>query len=284
MTNESVDRQRLASILRGLRIDADLSTTELARQLNWSQSKVSKTERGETLPRPEDVELWARHTRATAAVRAELAELADRTSTEAVEWKREMAPGRRRKQEEIQRLEANSSVTRVFAPSVVVGLAQTRTYAEAMFRLGREVAEVESLDEIVDARLSRQDTLDDQNKRFEFVMGEFALRRKLISAADMRIQVTRLIELSHRPNVDIGVITADATETAHQYHGFAIIGDPAYDAESIVLAETLTRALRIRSTEEINEYVEHFKALRAAAISGDALRSFLREVVEGLHD
>ena len=91
MTLESVDRQRLASILRTLRIDAALSTTELARRLSWSQSKVSKTERGETLPRPEDVELWARQTRATPQVRAELSELADRTSTEAVEWKRELA-------------------------------------------------------------------------------------------------------------------------------------------------------------------------------------------------
>jgi transcriptional regulator with XRE-family HTH domain len=283
MTNESVDRQRLASILRALRIDATLSTTELARQLNWSQSKVSKTERGETLPRPEDVELWARQTRATPQVRAELAELADRTSTEAVEWRRELAPGRRRKQEEIQRLEANASVTRVFAPSVVVGLAQTRQYAEAMFRLGREVAAVEPLGEIVTARLERQRTLDDQTQRFKFVMGEFALRRQLIPGADMREQVGRLIDLSHRPNVDIGVITVDAAETVHQYHGFAIIGDPLQDAESIVLAETLTRALRIRSTEEIVEYVEHFDALRAAAISGDQLRSFLREVIENLH-
>lgn len=283
MTNESVDRQRLASILRTLRVDADLSTTELARQLHWSQSKVSKTERGETLPRPEDVELWARQTRASAEIRAELAELADRTSTEAVEWKREMAPGRRRKQEEIQRLEANASVTRVFAPSVVVGLAQTRPYAEAMFQLGRTVATPESLDEIVDARLARQDTLNDPSKRFEFVMGEFALRRKLISAADMRDQVARLIELSRRPNIDIGVITVGAAETVHQYHGFAIIGDPLQDAESIVLAETLTRALRIRPTEEIVEYVEHFSAIRAAAISGDELRTFLQEVIVTSH-
>lgn len=279
MTQQAEDRQRLASILHALRVDAGLSTTELARQLGWSQSKVSKTERGETLPKPEDIELWAQRTRASSHVRADLGELADRTTTQAIEWKREMAPGRRRKQEEIQRLEASASVVRTFAPAVVVGLAQTRPYAEAMFRLdGAD----ESVDEIVDARLARQETLNDLNKHFEILMSEFALRRKLVSAEDMQEQVTRLIELSHRPNIDLAVVTFDATEMTHQIHGFAIIGDPQLDAECIVLAETVTRALRVRATEEIADYVEHFKTLRAAAISGDELRTFLQGVVVSL--
>ena len=49
----------MAEALRSLRVDAGLSTTQLARQLRWSQSKVSKTERGITLPPASDVEAWA---------------------------------------------------------------------------------------------------------------------------------------------------------------------------------------------------------------------------------
>ena len=95
----------------------------------------------------------------------------------------------RRRQDEIHRLEANASVIRVFARDVVVGFAQTRPYAEAMFHTRPHSGDDEPLDEIVDARLARQETLNDPSKRFEFVMDEIALRRRLISAADMRDQI-----------------------------------------------------------------------------------------------
>ncbi len=279
MTKQSEERQRLASTLRSLRIDAALSTTELARRLDWSQSKVSKTERGETLPPPEDVDRWAQLTKASREIRDELAWLAAITTSDAVEWKRAMAPGARRWQQEIHRLETNASVVRVFSPDVVVGLAQIAPYAEMMFRMG---GDDEPLDEIVKARLDRQETLNNLDRRFEFVMDETALRRRIVSAVDMRLQIERLIDLSTRPNIDVGVITLDTTRVTHQYLGFAVIGDPTLDAESIVIAETPTRGLRIRATEELHAYVEHFNDLRATATEGDELRAFLQEVIEGL--
>ncbi|WP_186763453.1 helix-turn-helix domain-containing protein [Lentzea tibetensis] len=282
MTTQSEERQRLASMLRALRLDAALSTTELARRLNWSQSKVSKTERGETSPPPEDVQEWARLTKASEQTHAELAELAEITNSEAVEMKRYRAPGRRRRQEELHRLEANASAVRAYSGDLVIGLAQTRPYARAMFMLGGRQSPEERLDEVVDARLARQESLNNLDRQFEFVMNESAFRRKLIPAEDMRQQVQHLIEFSHRPNVDFGLITFNSNERVHQLHSFSMIGDPGRDAESIVLIQTLTRRLVIRDPEEIAEYLEHFNALRTAAISGDELRAFLREVIEDL--
>lgn len=282
MTTQSGERQRLASMLHALRLDAALSTTELARRLGWSQSKVSKSERGETLPPTEDVEEWARHTNASGEVRAELARLAEITNDEAVEMKRYRAPGRRRRQNEIHRLEANASGIRAYAGDVVIGLTQTRRYAEAMFTLGGRLSSEDRLDEIVDARLARQESLSDTSKRFEFVMTENALRRRLIPAKDMRDQIQRLVELSHRPNVDFSLITFACHERAHQLQSFSMIGDPQRDAEAIVLIQTLTRRLVIRDPEELAEYVEHFNALKAGAISGDELRAFLQEVHDSL--
>jgi transcriptional regulator with XRE-family HTH domain len=112
----------MAEALRSLRVDAGLSTTQLAHRLGWSQSKVSKTERGVTLPPPSDVEAWAVATAASAELRAELRTLADRSTFEFIERQRVLAPGPRRVQEEIQRLEEAASVVRVFNPNVVVGL------------------------------------------------------------------------------------------------------------------------------------------------------------------
>ncbi|MQA07623.1 MAG: helix-turn-helix domain-containing protein [Pseudonocardiaceae bacterium] len=273
------DRQCIASGLRSLRLAASLSTSQLANRLGWSQPKVSKTELGQTRVKPSDVEAWALATGADSKLREELVALAERAADKFTEWRRELAPGRKRLQQDIQRMEEASSEIRVFGMEVVPGLAQTRPYVEAMFRLGRPAVSVEEFDGIVDARLARQTTLDDQSKRFALLMSETAVRRQLISASAMRDQIERLIELSRHSNISLGVIPFDGNEKVHQYHGFAVLGDPEVDEESIVLAETLTRAINIRSPHEIKEYIEHFEQLRSAALEGEALREFLRDLI-----
>lgn len=278
MSGLSDERRRLADALRGLRVEAGLSTTQLAYRLGWSQSKVSKTERGVTLPQPSDVEAWAAATDASTELRDELSVLADRSNFESIERRRGLAPGRRRVQEEIHRLEEAASVVRVFQPDVVVGLAQTRSYVEAMFRLGRGGPRAD-LDHAIAARLARQATLADRTRQFELVMGEAALRRRLIQPEAMRAQLERLVELSQQPNISMGVIRFDADETVHQYDGYSVIGDPELDDEAIVWTGTVTRTLRIRGEAEIREYIEHFNALRAAATEGEPLRAFLRELI-----
>ncbi|MGH3931102.1 MAG: helix-turn-helix domain-containing protein [Pseudonocardiaceae bacterium] len=281
MNELSDERRRMAETLRGLRIDAGLSTTELAKRLGWSQSKVSKTERGITLPPPSDVEAWAVATAASAELRAQLSTLADRSTFEFIERRRVLAPGPRRVQQEIQRLEEAASVVRVFNHSVVVGLVQTRAYVEAVFRLGGSIPE-ERLEDAVEARLARQATLADRSKQFELVMGEAALRRRLIRPAAMRIQLERLVEISQHPNIYLGVIRFDADERVHQHHGYSVIGDPDLDDAAIAGASTVTRTLRIRADDEIREYIEHFSALRAAATEGEPLRAFLHELIAEL--
>ncbi|MGI9002974.1 MAG: helix-turn-helix domain-containing protein [Pseudonocardia sp.] len=273
------ERDELAAALRGLRIDAELSTTVLAERLDWSQSRVSRIERGKTLPTPVDVDDWAQATHADPDVRRRLRELADHAQTQLTDWRRELAPGRRRKQQEMAEHEANASVIRVFGADVVPGLAQTRSYAAAMFRLGRPgvTDEPEKLDAVLDARMARQSIID-TGKRLDLLMSECALHRHLIPGTDQREQIDRLITLSERPNVRLGVIPFTAHERAHQYHGYAIYGDPAADASAVVLVETLTRGLTIRAADEITRYIEHFDQLAATALTGDDLRVFLREV------
>jgi transcriptional regulator with XRE-family HTH domain len=273
------ERHELAAALHGLRQDAGLSTTELAERLHWSQSRVSRIDRGVTLPTPNDVDQWAQVTNADPDLRRRLMELADHARVQLTEWKRELAPGRRRKQQEMADHEANASVIRVFGADVIPGLAQTRPYAARMFQLGRAdvTDQPDDLEAVLDARLARQQVLD-SGKRIELLMSEFALHRQLISSADQRDQINKLIELSGKPNVHIGVIPFAAQERVHQYQGYAIYGDPAVDASAVVLAETLTRGLTIRATDEITQYIDHYQQLDSTALHGDELRAFLQEV------
>lgn len=282
MTGNDEDRQQLAESLRALRERTGLSTTKFAKRVGWSQSKVSKSERGVTTLSPEDVATWARISAADAETMGHLVTLAERAAAQLTEWRRALAPGRVRLQQEIHRLEAASTLTCVFAPDVVVGLAQTRSYAEVMFRMGEPPIPEDEIPGLVDARLARHAVLTDPAKQFQFLMAETAVRRKLLPTPDMRQQLQRLIELSRRRNVQMGVIPFDAEGQLHQYHGFAIIGDPERDDETMVRAETVTRLLTIRAPAEIAEYVAHFDALRSTALEGEPLQAFLQGLIDDL--
>jgi hypothetical protein len=197
------------------------------------------------------------------------------------EWRRALAPGRIRKQQEVAALEAGASVLRVFSADTVPGLAQTREYAERMYALGIPdvTDEPEDLATVVDARLARQSVLY-SDKQIRLLMSEFALRRHLVAGEHQRDQIHRLIGLLPLPNVRLGVIPFDADERVHQYLAYAILGDPTIDTGALVLAETLTRELTIRGAEEITQYIEHYEQLDSTALHGDDLAALLREAAQ----
>ncbi|GAA0645758.1 helix-turn-helix transcriptional regulator [Kutzneria viridogrisea] len=278
-------RRELAAGLRALHQDQGVSTHHLAVRLGWSQSKVSRISRGATLPKPDEVEQWAHELSAPAEVRRHLVDLARKAGLQLTEWRREVAPGRRRVQAEIGRKEAGASVIRLFGMDVIPGLAQTQAYAEVMFKLGQhqvpdaEQADVEQDNEgAVIERLTRQEALGNSDKTFKLLCTETAFRRSLLPRDDMIEQIDRVLEVARLSNVEFGVIPFSAKETTHIYHGFAVLGDPAVDDDAIVLVETVTRGLTIRSTEEITGYAQHYDELAKIAITGDQLATFLQEV------
>ncbi len=277
-------RHELAATLRGLRQDTAISTTNLGKQLGWSQSRVSRIERGVALPKPDDVRAWCDAVRADRDVRRHLVDIAGQLSVQLTEWRRELAPGRRRKQAEIRELESVASVNRVFSADVIPGLAQTAPYARAMFQLGRDgVTDAEEdTDEVTESRLARHAVLDDHNKQFGLVMSEAALHRRLrrlLTHEEWQAQVAHLAEIAQRSNVTVGVVPFDTASPSepHQYHAYAILGDPVVDDVAAVLAETVTRGLTIRAADELADYIRHFDALLSAAVTGEDLLAWLRE-------
>lgn len=283
------ERHELVVTLKGLRLDAKLSTTELARLLStitdrdWTQSRVSRLERGVTLATPEDVDAWTTALKTPTETKRHLMNLADESRTQFVKWRSELGSesARRQLQEEIRGFEEGASVIRVFGADVVPGLAQTRAYAARMVLLGHadDTGDTEDLDELLDVRMGRQDVLN-SGKQIRLLMSETALRRHLVPGPLHLDQIERLIQLAPRPNVHLGVIPFHANEVEHQYLQFAILGDPETDDNAIVLAETPTRGLRVRDLDEIAAYIEHYERLDSSALHGDELRALLLEIAE----
>jgi transcriptional regulator with XRE-family HTH domain len=246
-------RERLGRKLRDLRIRAGLSGDALATRAGMSQSKVSRVERGQSLPNIVEVRVWARATAATRAELAEVAALLDQVATTATSWRILRQLGLAQKQFEIAELERQTLHVQTFQPTMIPGLLQTADYARRMFemRMVEMAYEPGDVARAVAARLERQTVLYDTSKRFDFLLTDGALRW-----AD-QAQRDRLRSVATMPNVTIAVTGAPFP----YLHPFVIwhLAD-----ERLVTVETYSAELQVRDEADLARYQEVWQRLSQA--------------------
>ena len=118
ITSVQQARQALGSRLRELRQHAGLTGRQLAESLSWPPSKISKLENGRQSPTDDDLRAWTRATASDGETSALLASLHTLEGQHA-EWQRQLKPGLRPHQNEIARLDARTSLFRVFEATVI---------------------------------------------------------------------------------------------------------------------------------------------------------------------
>lgn len=101
-------------------------------------------------------------------------------------------------------VETRASSLLWFEPIVIPGLVQNEDYARAVLRLGTPTPF--GVDDQVTARLERQRVLErDDPPLFHAILDEAVISRPVGGPEIMREQLTRLVELSERPEVVIQV-------------------------------------------------------------------------------
>lgn len=231
MTNQEDLTRLLAGRLHRLREAAGLSGEALGQRVGWTQSKVSKIETHRTPPSDQDIAAWADATGASAEDRAELDRLLAALEEAAPDWRRKFHGGQALTQRRYDQLARKATVVRNFEAAVIPGLLQTAGYARARMMEGviRQGANPDpaEVDRAVKAKLRRGQVLFEGDKRFEFLLAEPALRWRLASAEDMRVQLSRLLTLADVPNVTIAVLPFEAELPETPQHGFALFDNVA---------------------------------------------------------
>jgi transcriptional regulator with XRE-family HTH domain len=268
----SRDRARLAAALRQLRLQSRLSTYEMAGRLGWSQSKVSKMERGSTAADPGDVAQWAQITGASPKVAAELVSEAEAVSNQMRTWKEVHGGGLATRQGEVAQLNTAMVRHREFAPDVVPGLVQTPAYAARVLELA-DVSGRGGIAEAVSARVNRQAILYDPSRTFEFILTEGALRFRLGPRDLMHAQAEKIISVMTLANVSVSVIPFAATPGALFVSGFVIYDIPD---EPMVLVEILSRELQLRTSWDVGLYEATFERLADSAVGGQGAAELIR--------
>ncbi|MGH3824286.1 MAG: DUF5753 domain-containing protein [Pseudonocardiaceae bacterium] len=276
-----IDRRqaRLAAALKALRKAAALSQGELAQRARWVQPKISRLENGVQPPTEDDIWMWVRHTGASAIQTEALLDMFSATHVEytpTADLLRRGTLGRR--QAHLGAMEAAASRIGEYQPALIPGLLQLPNYTRAMLRLPGSVSRTRGdaqarVDEIITARLRRQELIQESGRSWQFVIGETALWSAPGGLADQASQLDHLLAVSELPGVDLRIIPSRGPMPIMPLSGFRILD------EEFVYVETLHGEQRYH--EMITNFIDAFDTARQAAVAGpDAVALIQRIAIE----
>lgn len=270
-----MNRSELGAALRALRQASEIEAKAVARSSVMSASKLSKIETGKLSPSADDVDRILTAIGVSEAVKAEYMEAARAVATEATAWRLIQRAGLHKAQKQLQAIEADMGLMRVFQPALVPGLVQTPEYMRAILSRHDDLTE-ETVRRTISARLERQEVLYDQSKTLRFVITEPVLRWLIVPPLVMAGQIDRLISLTRLPNIDLRVVPLAGAKHDIPNHAFVIRDDRA------VTVETVHAEVVVTDPKDVALYVAKFDGFAERAISGAALKTCLVDVRDDL--
>lgn len=262
--------------LRDIRRDAGLSGTELAGRCGWLSSKVSKIEHGRQTPSEDDLRAWCEHCR-TPEDLPDLIAAVRSIETQFAEWRRIMRGGSKRRQQASKAVYEQARLFRVYEPSVVPGLLQTRDYAVAILLTFTEfVRAPQDAEQGAANRMENQRVLTHGDRRFHMLLGEQALHTNVGGGEVMAGQLEHLLAAFRLPRLRLGIIPMDAPYRVPLHSGFWILD------EALVQFDTYSAELSLIRPDEIAIYGRAFERLAALAVYGAEARAMIAGALERL--
>ena len=271
MTRQTSGRDELSRTLGELRAKAELTTREAGQLTGFSQSKISRIERGHNVPTVADVDALARAYRAPSAQRKRLLDIAGDIQAEHRPVVMVRGKGRPSAfQDRLAKIEATTAHMSTFTPTVVPGLLQTEPYIRAVVAY-RELPAAE-VDRFAVSRLARQELLHDPAHRFTLLVTEGALGWRGGTRADMAAQVDRIAEVSMLPNVRVGVVPWGVRASVFPMHGWDL-----HDERAVIYG-TVDATAVLTEPRDVRRYVELTDQISNLAVFDDEVRELLARV------
>ena len=267
--------RRLRHELRRLREQAGLTHSEVARRLEWSPSKVSRIETGQSRVQTGDVrdllEVYGITDQATCEALVQLAREARRRGW----WTRYsdvLGSGT------YVGLEAEAAGLRTYESMFIPGLLQTEDYASAVIQAGQTKNDPDTLNRRLAARMARQEILKRPDPPETWaVLDESVISRPVGGPGVMRAQLEHLIDLSTKPNGTLTLQVLPFTVGAHPgMNGpFVILDFNSPTDPPMVYLETATDGLYLDEPADVERYNLRFNHLVARALGPEESRSMI---------
>lgn len=269
------DLVSLGAELRRFREALEVSGSEVARALGWSQSKVSRVETGRFGASLSEIATLLDYYGVPEEVRAELLARTARREGLAGAWV-VRAGGPRRRQGELGAIEQRVSRLRQYQCMVVPGLLQSPRYAAGVASKGRFGDPIG----VAARRAERQSAFHARHDvRYQLVLDARALMRWPGGPDVMAEQLERLLSLP--ANVDLRILPPSGPCDVVAMGSFLLYEfDQATPA--VVLVEGQTADFYLSSPTDVQAHAEVFTRLRAASFDDVGTRAYLEDAGRAL--
>jgi transcriptional regulator with XRE-family HTH domain len=282
-----ISRRRLAAELRRLRELAGMTGDEVADQLGWSGSKVSRIELNRTEVKAGDLAKLLDLYEIGGDQRDELLTLVKAPRTRG--WWEAYSDVVRPDYAAYIELEAEADAALCWSTMLVYGLLQTQEYARAAIESHLEwlpVTPAARVRRTIEVRLARQRRITDAERPLELtvVLDESVLLRKIADKVIMQGQLRHLMSMAELPNVRLHVLPLAGPHPIAT-GSFILLGFPAVlgagPASDVAYVEQLTRNEVYADDEaEIYEYRLAFEQLVAQSLDPEQSRDLIARVIE----
>lgn len=274
-------RRRLGEQLRELREARGVKLQQLASELGWSHTKLSRLENAKVRPDLADIMDLVEALGATAEQEQRLYALARQAGRRG--WWRAYAEMPQRQAGRAE-LETDAIEIREYGLVLVPGLLQTVDYMRVRFA---DSEGFPAFDQEVAARgrQERQRILAGERPvRYHAILDEAVLRRRSAPVDVMRDQLRHLIDIQERSNVTVRVLPLNAELACYAgpLNTFTIFQFPDPEDGDLVMVETETSDLQLGDKEDVSRYRGIFERIAAAALPAEATTVLIKSIIEGM--
>ncbi|MFE3201830.1 helix-turn-helix domain-containing protein [Embleya sp. NPDC059237] len=278
-------RLQLGAELRRLRGEAALKSSQVAKRLLWSPSKLTRLEYGDNvIAEPEDVAMLCDVYKADAETRSLLIDYATVTKTKQNRWTSiGERPAVRPAIHAFVGLEASAAVVRTYQSDYVPGLLQTEAYARAIHQTASRSYSSEEIEVRVAARVARQAVLHRAEAPLELfvILSETVLRRRAGDSTVTREQLEHLADLATMRNVQVQVMPFGAGFHLGMNGPFAIFRFARTSlSRPIVYLENLAAGWVVTDDGIVDSYEHTFSELRALAPGPQESRNMIHQAIK----
>lgn len=279
-----VQRRRLRAELRAARQAAELTQDQVAKALDWSQSKVIRIEAGSVGISTTDLKALLGVYGIDNPQHIDKLVALGKAARERGWWSRyrdELSTGRGHELLQLIEYESGAAVRRHFEPLLVPGLLQTEEYARAIIST---FASADRLEKLVEIRMKRQELVNRPDAPQMFFILDEAVIRRLVGGKDaMQRQISRLIELGSRPHLTVEVVPFSAGAHPGLRGQFVVLEFPDPDDDDVLYLEnTGGDLIRREEADQVLPYLEAFEQLRAISLGPQGSADYLREVAKAM--
>jgi transcriptional regulator with XRE-family HTH domain len=271
-------RRQLGAELRRLRERAQRTVGDVAKELGWSESKLSRIETAHTSIRNADLQLLLGTYKVPEQETARLSAFANMARQRA--WWEGYGDALLDPYKTLLGFEAEAKSIYTYDAIILPGLLQTNEYASAIIRAVSVGERADVIEQRVAVRMARQAVLTREPPVELFTVIDEAVLRRPVGGPDvMRRQLMRLIEVSEQPAITIQVIPFAVGAHRGVDGSFIILEFPTGLDDPLAYCDGMTGGVFRSKSDDLRRYWSSLEALRAAAFGPAESTEFITRVI-----